>query len=860
MKRALKLIAAALVILLLVATGVLTWMWQARLPQRAGTLAMDGLKAPVQVRYDEHGVPHIRAENEADLYRALGYVHAQDRLFQMEVLRRLARGELAEVLGPKLVDTDRLFRSLTIRDHADAAAARLDPASPATQGLQAYLDGINQFQANNPAPIEFELLDIPKRPFTLADTLSVGGYLAYSFAAGFRTEPVLTRIRDELGTDHLGIFDLAWHPEGVNQGVKQAGAPSGPAAVRSAPASAPASASASASAPAPERAPSLPAAPAASATSPAIPATPATPASPASGMVLNRADWNDLNRLAALGQDALQMAGVPAFEGSNAWVISGARAAGGKPLLAGDPHIAFSVPAVWYEAHLSMPGFELYGHHQALNPFALLGHNPRFGWTLTMFQNDDLDLVAEKVNPGNPKQVWANGAWADLQERQETIRVKGQADVTITLRRSPHGPIVNDALDKTAGSRPIAMWWGLLNTENPILDAFYQLNRAETLDKARSAASMIHAPGLNVVWANAAGDIAWWAAARLPLRPYGVNPAFILDGGSAESDKAGFLPFAQNPREENPQRGYIVSANQQPAGQTPLPGYYNLWDRAQRLDQQLAARPTGWDTPAMQALQLDTQTGQGPRTLAPLMEELRAAAVDPADKALVEQLAAWRGDHPVDAVAPTLFAQFLFEMAREAMADELGDDGFNLLRRTRALDHALPRLAADAASPWWDRRGTPAQETRAEVVKAAWLKTVAHLKATLGADPSRWTWGRAHQVTHEHPLGKQAPLDRLFNVGPFAVPGAREVPNNLSAAVGPVPLAVNSGPSTRRVIDFAQPAAARGILPVGQSGVWGDRHHADQADAYHRGESRPQHLDAADVVSHTRITLTLVPR
>lgn len=811
MKRALKFLAVALIVLLLAAAALLAWMWQARLPQRSGDVPLTGLNAAVQVRYDESGVPHLRAEHEADLYRALGYVHAQDRLFQMEVLRRLARGELAEVLGPKLVDTDRLFRSLTIREYADDFARKIDAASPATQALQAYLDGINQFQDTHPAPIEFELLGIPKRPFTVADTASVAGYLAYSFAAGFRTEPVLTRIRDQLGRDHLQIFDLAWHPQGVNQGQ------------------------------------------------PAAPA-PAPAASAASGVALAPGEWHDLGRLAALSQDALELAGVPVFEGSNAWVVSGARAAGGKPLLAGDPHIAFAAPAVWYEAHLSMPGFELYGHHQALNPFALIGHNERFGWSLTMFQNDDLDLIVEKVNPDNPKQVWVNGQWVDLQERQETINVKGAAPVTLTLRRSPHGPIVNDALDKSLASRPIAMWWGLLNTENPILDAFYRLDRADTLDKARQAASMIHAPGLNVVWANAAGDIAWWAAAKLPLRPYGVNPGFLLDGGSAEADKAGFVPFEQNPHEENPQRGYIVSANQQPAGLNPVPGYYNLWDRAQRLDQQLDARATGWDTPAMQALQLDTQTGYGPRTLAPLLAELRTAVTDPAHKALVEQLAAWRGDHPVDAVAPTLFAQFLFDLAHEAMADELGEDGFNQLRRTRALDHALPRLAADEGSIWWDRRDTAAKETRVQVIEAAWQRTVVHLTATLGPDTSGWTWGRAHRVTHEHPLGKQPPLDKLFNVGPFAVPGARETPNNLSAAIGPVPLLVNSGPSTRRVIDFAQPAAARGILPVGQSGVLGDRHYADQAEAYHQGQSRPQHLDSADVASHTRTTLTLTPR
>jgi penicillin G amidase len=808
MKRVLKLLGLIVFGLLVVAGLALVLMWHARLPQRSGSLPLTGLAAPVQVRYDEAGVPHIRAESEADLYRALGYVHAQDRLFQMEILRRLSRGELAEVLGPKLVDTDRLFRTLGIRQHADAAAARLDPASPATQALQAYLDGVNQFQAGHPVPIEFMLLGIPKRPFTSADTLSVGGYLAYSFAAAFRNEPALTRVRDQLGPDYLRIFDLAWYPDGVAQGQ--------------------------------------PAAPRPAASAPAA---------------LGPGERRELDRFAALSQQALEIAGVPMFEGSNAWVIAGTRSASGKPLLAGDPHIGFSVPAVWYEAHLSAPGFELYGLHQALNPFALVGHNQRFGWSLTMFQNDDIDLIAEKANPANPTQVWAGERWVETPAREETITVKGGSPVKLTLRRSPHGPIINDTLDKSAGTQPIAMWWAFLETENPLLDAFYRLDRAETLAKAREAASLIHAPGLNVVWAAASGDIGWWAAAKLPIRPAGVDPNFVLDGTTAQADKLGFMPFSQNPQEENPARGYIASGNHQPAGSQPVPGYYNLWDRVQRLDQQLAARASGWDVPAMQALQLDTQTGYGPRLLAPLLDDLRNAATGPAEAALVGQLAAWHGDHPTDAVAPTLFNQFLFDLAREALADELGDEAYLLLRRTRALDHALPRLAADPASPWWDRRGTPAvKETRAEVVATAWRATIAQLNAALGEDPAGWTWGRAHRLTHEHPLGKQPPLDKLFNVGPFAAPGGRETPNNFSGPISSVPIPVTYGPSTRRAVDFAQPGAARGGNPVGQSGVWGDDHYADQAEAYMRGESRAQYLDETDVAAHVRSTLTLTPR
>lgn len=800
MKRFLKIGALTLLTVLVLTAAGGWWFVHQRLPQRSGRLAITGLSAPVDVRYDEVGVPHLRAANEPDLYRALGYVQAQDRLFQMEILRRLARGELAEVLGPKLLPTDRLFRTLGLRAQGDAVAATLDPALPSTRALQAYLDGINQFQASHPAPLEFALLGIPKRPFTAADTISVAGYLAYSFAAAFKTEPVMTQIRDQLGAAYLKDFDLDWHPEGaIARGER--------------------------------------------------------------GDALSRADFQGLQRLARLSQDAVDAGGLPQFEGSNAWALSGAHTASGKPLLAGDPHIAFSVPAVWYEAQLSAPGFNLYGHFQALDPFALLGHNEHFGWSLTMFQNDDVDLIAETTDAAHPGQVLIHDHWVPLQTRQETIAVKGQAPVTLSLRSSPHGPIINDALDGAGGTRPIAMWWAYLTTSNPILEAFYQLDRADTLAKARAAAADIHAPGLNVVWANAAGDIGWWAAARLPLRPPGVNPTFILDGRGEEADKDGFMPFASNPQQENPATGLIVSANLQPPGARPVPGYYNLWDRGVRLHQLLSAPGRKWTVADAQALQLDVQTGYAHRVLDPLLPVLQRVVSDPAERALVQRLAQWPGNYPVDAIEPTLFTQFLYDLARDAMQDELGEAAFNNLLRTRALDLALPRLAADADSPWWGRHDQPQHPgTRDDVVKAAWHDALAHLRATFGTDPSQWTWGRAHTLTHGHPLGQRKPLDKLFNVGPFPAPGGHEVPDNLSSPIGPAPWAVTYGPSTRRVIDFAHPDQAQGINPVGQSGVWGDPHYSDQAQAYMRGASRTEHLADADVAAHTVSTLTLVPR
>jgi len=797
MKRSLIALLSLVVTAIIVTGGYL----YSKQPTRQGTVQLQGLQGSVTVRYDERGVPHIRAENETDLYRALGYVHAQDRLFQMEVMRRLARGELAEVLGPKLLDTDKLMRSLRIRERAARYVAEQDPQSPAWIAMQAYLDGINRYQDSHARPIEFDVLGIPKRPFTAEDTVSITGYMAYSFAAAFRTEPLLTYVRDQLGAGYLDIFDLDWQPKGALGAHRKA------------------------------------------------------------DQHLATGDWKDLNALARLSEQALVGNGLPQFEGSNAWVVSGSRTHSGKPLLAGDPHIRFSAPSVWYEAHLSAPGFELYGHYQALMPFATLGMNTDFGWSITMFQNDDLDLIAEKINPDNPEQVWYRDQWVDMTRSEQQIAVKGQAPVTLVLRQSPHGPIVNDALGANAGKTPIAMWWGFLESRNPILDAFYQLNRADTLAKARSASAKIHAPGLNVVWANAKGDIGWWAAAQLPRRAAGVKPGFILDGSSPEAEKDGFYPFSNNPQEENPARGYIVSANFQPVSPSgiEIPGYYNPADRGQQLDLQLGDKQAKWDIDTTRRLQLGTTTAYGPRLLAPLLPVLRDVVSDPQERKWMEQLAQWQGDYPVDSISATLFNQFLFNLADAALHDELGDNFFDTTLSTRVIDAALPRLAASRDSPWWDDRTTLGTETRADTVKIAWSKSLAHLRATLGDDATQWQWGKAHTLTHGHPLGMQKPLDRIFNIGPFAAPGTHEVPNNLSARIGPAPWPVTYGPSTRRIIDFADPTHSLTINPVGQSGVPFDKYYADQADAYIEGLYHQAHLAEEEVMANTRDTLKLLP-
>ncbi|WP_372240070.1 penicillin acylase family protein [Pseudomonas sp. BAV 2493] len=791
MKRIMLCFAA---LLLVVTVGLLLYL-HGKQPVREGAQALHGLRQPVSVRYDERGVPHIQAGSETDLYRALGYVQAQDRLFQMEMLRRLARGELAEVLGRRLLPTDTLFRTLRIRQRADSQAAAVDPASLEAQAIQAYLEGINQYQQSHARPLEFDLLGIPTRPFTPADIFSVIGYMAYSFAAAFRTEPLLTYIRDTLGEDYLRPFVSTWQPGGA-----------------------------------------------------------------LATLPLTANDWRGMAALAKWSEDAVSNAGLPQFEGSNGWVIAGSRTASGKPLLAGDPHIRFAAPSVWYEAHLSAPGFELYGDYQSLVPFALLGHNQAFAWTLTMFQNDDIDLVAETTDSAHPGQVLYHGEWVALEEETQSIAVKGEAAVELRLRRSPHGPIVNDVLGQNAGTRPIALWWTYLEAPNPIVEAFYRLNRADTLDKARSAVAGIQAPGLNVLYANAGGDIAWWAAAALPRRPDNVDPAFILDGASTQADKAGYYPFTENPHEENPKRGYVLSANTQPPSPSGrvIPGYYNLPNRGQRLDRMLA-QGGAWSTGNSESLQLDDRTDYAARVLETLLPTLRQQISDTRQQQWLELLAHWQGNYPRDSLEATLFNQLFYELARATLHDELGDTLFDNLLGSRVLDTAMPKLVADERSPWWDDRDTPAKESRADIVLKAWKATIDHLRSALGDDPRQWQWGKVHRLTQMHPLGTQPVLGVLYNVGPFEVGGSHEVPNNFSAPPGPAPWSVSYGPSIRRIIDMGAPADALGSLPLGQSGVLFDRHYKDQARPFVEGRYQTMHLSESDVAGHTESRLELHP-
>jgi len=773
-------------------------------PQYSGRIALVGLHEKVEVIFDPYGIPHIYGQNEEDVYFALGYVQARERLFQMEMMRRVAAGRLAEILGEKFVKTDKFFRTLGIMEQADrnAELSFKDLSAPWKKAALAYLAGVNQYVEQGDTPLEFRILGIPKEKFTPRDIYLTGALMAFGFAAGFQMDPLVTSAYHKLGWDYLKDWVLGWPP-----GAQK------------------------------------------------IPVYPSNYA--AAAEALPSAIHN-------------MMAGLPvsAWFGSNGWVVSGSRTESGQVIFANDTHMAYSQPSVWYEAHLECPGFSFYGNHAAGLPFALIGHNRFSAWGLTMFENDDVDFYKERLNPENPNQVWFIDHWEDLTIRPETIKVKGGQNVNFEVRSSRHGPILNEVDDAVArtGSDPVAVWWMFNQFPTQTIQAFYVLAHSRSIEDARMAASMIDGVGLNVMYGDRDGNIAWWAAAKLINRPDHVNSKLFLDGAGGQDEPLGFYDFSQNPQSENPPTGFVYSANNQPDTLTDklYPGYYVPEDRARRIVQYLKSETT-WSVESTKKMNMDCISTVFTEVTAEILNTLKADKIlqrTATHKKVFRILKNWNGDHQVTAVAPTIFAMLLSYIMENTMADELGDDDYTAFNSSHVMKRTIAVIIKNDPSLWWDNIRTEAvKETRQMIFAQSFDQAVKALTKQLGTDVNSWHWGKVHTLEHGHLLGRQKPLNFLFNVGPFAAMGGNETIVNLGFSLnsgGRYP--VRFGPAMRIIIDFADIENSLSVNPTGQSGFFLSDHYDDQAGLFNNGKFRKQMMNREEIENSGGGTLILMPQ
>ena len=765
------------------------------LPQTEGELRLRGIAAPVEILRDAYGIPHIFARSVEDAHFALGFVHAQDRLWQMEMNRRIGSGRLAEVLGARALETDRFMRTLGVRRAAEENLKHYDAET--RRALDAYAAGVNAYLGQaRVLPPEFLILRVAPEPWTPADSVVWTKMMAWDLGGNWRNELLRMRLAARFPNARIHEFlppypgDAAPEITDLKELYRSMGED-----------------------------------------------------------VLRLAD--SAERLAALFPGAREEA-----MGSNSWVVSGERSASGKPLLANDPHLGLTAPSVWYLAHLSAPGLDAIGATLPGVPAIVIGRNERIAWGLASTGPDVQDLYLEKVDrsgrylaPDGPR------PFALVEER---IRVRGGDEERLTVRVSRHGPVISDASRRALEAAPrghvLAFAWTALAADDLTMQAALKVARAGNWNEFLAAARDFHTPQQSVTYADVEGNIGFMAAGRVPLRKpdndlKGLAPA---PGWDARYDWAGTIPFEELPREFNPARGTIVTANHKivPAG---YPHHITAeWQppyRALRIAELLDALPAH-AVPSFARIQADA-VSPAARELLPRLAATRPRSEEA--RAALRLLAAWDGTMAAERAEPLIAAAWWRELTRALYADELGD-AFRLNWSPRAQFVANVLADREGQSRWCDDVRTRPVETCEELLALSLEAALADLRARYGPDMAAWRWGRAHAARHRHrPFGRESFLGRFFE---FSVPTPGDT---YSVNVGRYdlfddeePFANRHAASLRAIVDLADPERSLYIHSGGQSGHLLSAHYRSFAEAWARGEYIPMttgraRLEAAGV-------------
>lgn len=788
------------VVMLVVAAAAAFWVYRERaLPVVDGTLRVQGPSADVRIERDAHGIPTLKAASDLDAMFALGFVHAQDRLWQLETHRRIASGRLAEAFGPGALESDRFLRALGVRRAAGAQWLRM--AEPSRRAVEAYTAGVNAFLSDHlrARPPEFLILGVQPEPWTPVDTVGWAIMMAWDLGGNWSTELLRMRLVLKMPVERVREL-LPPYPGDV-------------------------------------------------------------PLQTADFAALYR----DLRVGAELGSRALlhapQLYASPSYAesgvegvGSNNWVVSGALSATGKPLLANDPHLKLTAPALWYFARIETPSGRVAGATMPGVPLVVLGQNDHLAWGWTNTGPDVQDLYLERIKPDDPARYQTPDGWAAFESYEETIRVKGQPDVRMTVRATRHGPVISDAggADDVIGPRgkpayALALRWTALDPDADAIGAGLAFTGARTVAAFVDGARRWVAPMQNMVVADRGGAIGFVAPGRVPVRAAahdlkGLAPA---PGWDARYDWTGFVDPAQTPRELDPARGWIATANQKIHG-PDYPHYLTSeWTapyRQQRIEQLLQARPKH-DLESFAAMQADVKS----LAAAPLLPWLQRAAGESTHAlagAVRQVLGGFDGTMRADAAAPLVYWAYARQLTQAIFADEIGAELYERTLGSRTFRDALEGVIARQDAWWCDDKATPAAETCAQQSAAAFTRALDELQQRHGPDVARWRWGAAHQARSEHrPFSRVKPLARLFELrtpvggDTFTVNAAR-VSFRTDSTTGERYLNEH-GPSLRALYDVADPARSRFIHSGGQSGLPFSPHYRDFVERWANVEYVP---------------------
>jgi penicillin amidase len=765
-KRVLK---ALLGLLALLAAGLGLWVFHTQ-PMYDGQLKSEGLKEPVHIKRDVADVVHLFAQNDRDAAFALGFAHAQDRSWQLEFNRRVMQGELSEILGETTLPTDKLIRTLGLMQAAQKQLERL-PADVREQ-LQAYSDGINAYHANRPQGLPPEFAMLRTQPggdtgvaWQPVHSVAWSLVMALDLGGNWGNEFARLVAARKLSTEQL------WDLYPPYPGEKPATAVDLAKLYRD------------------------------------------------MGVYKNEGGLKTSLSLPVLGEP-----GFHEGRGSNNWVVAGSHTTTGKPLLANDPHLALSAPAIWYYAHLKTPTTDVIGASLPGLPFVVLGRNAHVAWGFTNTGPDVQDLYLEQIDPANPTHYKTPTGWQAFDTRTETIAVKGKPSVTHVVRSTRHGPVISDAQAAHAEvldmSRfVLALRWSALDADNRTLVSGFKAQQAHSVADLLKAYGDNHSPTQNIVMADTQGHIAYKAAGRVPVRSpandiRGMAPA---PGWDARYDWIGWIAYADMPADDG-QKGWVATANQRitPPNYPHFLGQdWNTPHRFERIEQVLNAQ-THHSFKDMQTLQNDTLS-LSTQVLLPVLKA--TSSQHPIAAKALQTLEGFEGRMDADKAAPLLFAVWADELTRGLVEPKLGADMFKAQYGKRHFRLLLESVMQQPNSPWC------APQSCAEQSTAALDRALDRIAAMQGKTPARWAWGEAHLALSTHkPFGQVPVLRDGFSV---RVPSGGDL---FTVNVGQywagekyLPFANRHAASLRVVYDLSDLEQSQFIYQTGQSGlVWSD--------------------------------------
>jgi len=801
----------------------------------SGNVKVTGIYENVNIYRDDYGVAHIEANNENDIYFALGYTHSQDRLWQMDLYRRIAEGKVSEIFGKDALEYDKLFRTIGINKIAYQFYGNISPKS--REILKSYTDGVNYFITTHikKLPLEFDVLNYKPEPWKPEHSIMLARLMGWELNLAWYTDFTFGEIVKKWGIDRAKDFFPNY----------------------------------------PEDAPFI------------------IPSDKKSGDTKQQDSIKKISelkieegykKLADLGSafqkinlDARNFLGIKGTHiGSNSWVISGKKSESRKPILANDPHLALQAPSKWYEVEMINKstgnftgGFSIPGV-----PGIAIGYNNAISWGITNLMNDDADFYILRYDSTNRNNYIYKGNSYPIDSTTESIKIKDIKDeVYFTVFTTKLGPVISNLgktgfINKQKFSTPqnelLTFRWTGYDFSDEI-GCFYKINNSSNWNEFKSAIKDFNLPASNFTYADTMGNIGYHAAGKIPVRKNLTSENLAMYPSNGEIEWTAYQDFDALPQSFNPKEEYIVTANNKP--QKDLKFYisnlYEPYYRAERIEQILKAR-NNFNANEFKLIQNDVYSLQAKEFCTYLFEAYKdSAGISQEEKSFLATLKKWDYEMKLYSPEATIFSEFEIALYKNIYRDKLGDELFaNYIFLKNIPVRNTSRLLKEQNNWMFDIRGNVGKpESRNDIIRMSFKEAIANLKNKYhNSDFANWYWGDIHRVIVRHPLGSVAALSPVLNIGPYEIGGSGTTVSNSEysfySSLEKNEFECYLGPSMRFIIDMSSTSSYQSILPSGQSGQPHHRHYKDQTRFWLNGEYK--HVETKDF-SKMNLKLTLVP-